>query len=119
MKWMKNIFFDIIKCIVIGSAIAIATGIITGIIAAISSRGDFSIILNWIKRATYIVGGLAMFLAAGAFAHRDGTRPFIYNDEWKAHFKILNIGFVILFIAFSIVSWGMMVQNYIELGRII
>lgn len=119
MRWVKNTLGDILKCIGIGSAIAIGAGIITGLIAAIASRGNMSIILDWIKRVMYIVGGLGMFLAGGAFAQRDGTRPFIYNDQWKAHFKILNIGFVILFISFSVVVWGMMVHNFIDFGSII
>lgn len=118
MSRIKNTLIDVIKCMGIGSAIALGVGIIAGLIAIISSWGNVSITLNWIKRVIYIVGGLGMFLSAGSFAQRDGTRPFIYNDQWKNHFKILNIGFVILFISFSVVVWGIMVHNLIDFGRV-
>lgn len=117
MNWVKNTFSDVLKCICIGSLIAIGIGIVTGLIAIISSWGNVNITLDWVKRVIYIIGGLGLFLSAGAFAQRDGTRPFIYNEQWKTHFKTLNIGFVILVISFSVVVWGMMIHNFIDFGR--
>jgi hypothetical protein len=118
MNWIKNTFSDVLKCIGIGSLIAIGIGIITGVIAIIASGANLNLTLEWIKRVVYIVGGLGLFLSAGTFAQRDGTRPLIYNEQWKTHFKNLNIGFVFLAISFSIVVWGIMVQNIIEFGRV-
>lgn len=118
MSWIKNTFFDVLKCIVIGSIIAVGIGIITGLIAIVSSWGNLSTTLDWIKRVIYIVGGLGLFLSAGTFAQRDGTRPLVYNEQWKKYFKTMNIGVVFLFISFSVVTWGMMVHNFIDLGRL-
>lgn len=118
MNRVKNTFLDVIKCIGIGSLIAIGIGLITGLISIAVTWGNLNITIEWIKRILYIVGGLSMFLSAGAFAQRDGTRPFIYNDQWKAHFKILNIGFVILVISFSVLAWGIMFHNFIDFGRV-
>lgn len=118
MNWIKKAFFDILKCIGIGSIIAIAFGIVTGLIAIIASGGDTTLTLDWIKRVVYIIGGLGLLLSGGAFAQRDGTRPLVYEEQWKTHFKALNIGFVFLIISLSVVVWGMMVHNLIDFGRI-
>lgn len=50
MNWVKNTFSDVLKCICIGSLIAIVIGIIMGLIAIISSRGNLSLTLDWTKR---------------------------------------------------------------------
>ncbi|MDF2672105.1 MAG: hypothetical protein K0R09_370 [Clostridiales bacterium] len=118
MNWVKNTFFDVFKCIAIGTLIAIGIGMITGLIGIAITWGNLSTTIEWIKRVLYVIGGLSLFLSAGAFAQRDGTRPFIYNEQWKSHFKILNIGFVILIISFSVLIWGIMVHNFIDFGRV-
>jgi hypothetical protein len=39
LNWVKNTFSDVLKCICIGYLIAIGIGIVTGLIAIISSGG--------------------------------------------------------------------------------
>jgi hypothetical protein len=118
MKHVKYLFMDILKCAGIGVAISLAIAIITGLLAILFSWGNIPLSMEWIKRVVYFIGGLGLFLSAGAFIQREGTRPFVYNEEWKAHFKIFNFGFVVMLISFSVIVCGMIVQNLLEFGII-
>lgn len=118
MNRVKYLFVDLFKCIGIGFIISLAIAVITGLIAILFSWGNILLSLEWVKRVIYFIGGLGLFLSAGAFLQRDATRPFVYNEEWKAHFKIFNIGFVMMLISFSVLVFGMMVHNLLDFGRV-
>lgn len=113
MKSLKYIIMDILKCMLIGSAIAIGVSLITGLITILVTWGNIGVTLDYIKFIIFLIGSLGLLLAGGAFAQREGTRPFIYDEQWKTYFKKLNIGFVILFICSTIILWGVLVYNLI------
>lgn len=83
-------------------------------------RSDFELLskkvhlYNRVKNAAYYVSALGLMLSAAFFITRDGTRPLIYNDEWRKHFVVLNLALVIMFISFTIGISAMIFQGLVH-----
>jgi hypothetical protein len=119
MGKILGIIKDLVKCAVISIPFSAAFAIISGVISFIVYRGNVEAVLDVIKRTLYYTGMLGLGLSVGFFIQRDATRPLLYNDEWKKRFSVLNLGFVIMLVSLFICIAGMVVQNYIEMGRIL
>lgn len=115
---MKSILYlikDILKCIIIGVIISLGLSLLASLVLIILYGNKTVSILEGIKSVNYFFGAMGMLLSGGFFMKRDGTRPFIYKEEWKGHFKKMNIGFVIMFIGMAVIAFGVVIQCYIEM----
>lgn len=114
MKQMVNFLFDILKCLILALIISLVILSISGAIYFLLYKGDLMGILNSVKRANYTIGIVGLFLSSGFFVQRNATRPLVYHEEWRNHFKFFNLGFVIMFISLFVCSFGMVAQNFYE-----
>lgn len=114
MKKLAAYIIDIGKCILISIFCALIIGVLAGLISLIAYGFDSFMIGDGIKRGLYYIGMFGLFISAGFFMQRDGTRPLAYNYEWKKYFKKFNLGFVIMFVSLFVCSIGMVLQNYLE-----
>ncbi|KRQ87125.1 hypothetical protein ABG79_00923 [Caloramator mitchellensis] len=114
MSRFKGLFRDIIISMAIGAGISLVLVSISWVICLFLYRGEINSTLFFIKNALYYVGIFTLFLSAAFFMQRNATRPLEYEDEWKEHFKVLNLGLVILFIAIAITTTGMLLHFIIE-----
>ncbi|MDO6353697.1 hypothetical protein Q3V94_01175 [Caloramator sp. CAR-1] len=114
MKKIRLFINDALKAMGIGFAISLIILSISWAICFIVYKGNTFLVFNGVKNSLYYIGILILFLSAAFFIQRDATRPLNYEDEWKKHFKVLNLGFVILFIGIAINVAGMVIQNIIE-----
>lgn len=109
-----NFFKDILRCLYVGFCISAGILLLSGLILLIIYGLDIFKILSVATSVLYFAGSLGLFLSAGFFMKRDGTRPLVYKDQWKKYFKKLNIGFVVMFISLSIIVAGVIMQYIIE-----
>lgn len=119
---MKKILYflqDILKCVVVGLVISLGVSIISGIILLIIFGTNAAMVFGWIKAVNYFVGAMGLLLSGGFFIKRDGTRPFVYKEQWKKLFKQMNIGFVILVIGITIIFVGTIIQYNLDIRSLI
>lgn len=114
VKSFFNFFKDILRCAYIGICISAGVLLLVGLILPIIIGFDIFRIFDGAKNVLYFAGSLGLFLSAGFFMKRDGTRPLVYKDKWKKYFKKLNIGFVIMFVSLSIIIMGIIIQYNLE-----
>lgn len=114
MSKIRSFIKDALKAMGIGFILSLIILSISWVICFIMYGGNTFLVFNGVKNSLYYIGIITLFLSAAFFIQRDATRPLNYEDEWKKHFKVLNLGFVILFIGIAINVAGMIVQNIIE-----
>ncbi|MCX7904935.1 MAG: hypothetical protein N2486_10560 [Caloramator sp.] len=114
MSKIRLFIKDALKAMGIGLVLSLIILSISWAICFIMYRGNTFLVFNGVKNSLYYIGILILFLSAAFFVQRDATRPLNYEDEWKKHFKVLNLGLVILFIGIAINIVGMVIQNLIE-----
>lgn len=114
MKQIAYFLLDIIKCYILSALISLVILIISWAIGLLFYRGDLLVLLNSVKKASYVIGIIGLFLSSGFFIQRNATRPLVYHEEWREWFKFLNLGFVIMFVSLFVCSFGMIAQNFFE-----
>lgn len=114
-----NFFKDILRCLYVGICISIGILLLSGVILFIIYGFNIFKILSGATSVIYFAGSLGLFLSAGFFMKRDGTRPLVYKDQWKKYFKKLNIGFVVMLVSLSIIVIGVIMQYIIEKNMLI
>lgn len=114
LKKIIDFITDILKCFAVALGIFLIILSISWAICFIMYRGDTLALLNAVKRGSYFIGIMGLFLSSGFFLQRNATRPLVYSEQWKSYFRFLNLGFVIMFVGFFLCSIGMIVQNFAE-----
>lgn len=105
MKAVEHIFMlfkDILRCVFIGCVVGLGLSVFA-VLTALVFRYNVG---ELVYRFEFYAGMLALLVAGLSFFRPDTTRPFDYEDRWKAYFKKLNIAFVIMFIGLTLVTIG-------------
>lgn len=105
---------DILKCGIISFITCLVICAFLGIVHVIFISSNMLAVFNFIKSSLYYIGSFGLFISAGFFIQKNGTRPLSYNDKWREHFSKLNLGLVIMFISLFMCFNGMVIQYFLE-----
>lgn len=106
---IKNLLKDIAKSLAVGIITSLVITIVISLASFLFFGSDIVGILNSLRAALFVFGALLLFLASYILLFKK-EMLINHKDDYKKTFAVLKFEFVLLLVAFAVLSVGIVVD---------
>ena len=106
MKKINGIINDFIKCMIIGTLIALGIIFVIGIISLLILKFNFIQSLQIVRSSLLIIGPLGIMLGALLILKKRDEKQMVFIGDWEKKYKVLSYRVVLILVSIVIVLYG-------------